>query len=150
LVLSAAAKVRPELIVPVDSGPSSPLAMSTPVTLKLLVLKLPPKLPPPPPPPPPPAGRAVPAVTEDVAHCHRHETAPVLGTMIATAGRALRTPGHRDRVPWCTTKTPPSTADMAAKLRRVVIAARFKASRLDQLASEEISTLRLAWEDFAA
>jgi hypothetical protein len=32
------------------------------------------------------------------------------------------------RAPWCTTKTQPSTTDMAAKLRRVIIAARFKAS----------------------
>jgi hypothetical protein len=39
---------------------------------------------------------------------------------------------------------------MAAKLRHVVIAARFKASRPDQPAPEEISTHRLAWEDFAA
>jgi hypothetical protein len=58
--------------------------------------------------------------------------------------------GHRDRAPWYTTKTQPSTADMAAKLRRVVIAARFKASRPDQPTPEEISTLRLAWEDLAA
>jgi hypothetical protein len=36
---------------------------------------------------------------------------------------------------------------MAAKLRRVIIAARFKASRPDQLTSAEISLLRLAWED---
>src|ERR1700761_8448258 len=56
LLSSAVVKVLPELIVPVDSGPSSPLAMSTPVTVKLLVLKLdvPPPVNPPPPPPPPP------------------------------------------------------------------------------------------------
>ncbi len=57
---------------------------------------------------------------------------------------------HRARAPWYANKTQPSTADMAAKLRRVIIAARFKASRPDQPAPEEISTLRLAWEDFAA
>ena len=53
---SAVVKVRPELIVPVDSGPSSPLAMSTPVTVKLLVLKL--DVPPPVNPPPPRAAAA--------------------------------------------------------------------------------------------
>jgi hypothetical protein len=57
---------------------------------------------------------------------------------------------HRARAPWYTTKAQPSTADMAAKLRRVIIAARFKASRPDQPTPEEISVLRLAWEDAAA
>ena len=40
-----------------------------------------------------------------------------------------------------------ATADMAAKLRRVIIAARFKASRPDQPTSQELTVLRLAWED---
>ena len=53
---------------------------------------------------------------------------------------------HRARAPWYVSKAQPSTADMAAKLRRVIIAARFKASRPDQPTSEEISILRLAWE----
>ena len=57
---------------------------------------------------------------------------------------------HRARAPWYTTKAQPSTADMAAKLRRVIIAARFKPSRSDQPTPEEISVLRLAWEDAAA
>jgi hypothetical protein len=57
---------------------------------------------------------------------------------------------HRARAPWYTGKAQPSTADMAAKLRRVIIAARFKASRPDQPTPEEISVLRLAWEDTAA
>jgi hypothetical protein len=39
---------------------------------------------------------------------------------------------HRARAPWYTTKVQPSTADMAGKLRRVLIAARFKASRPDR------------------
>jgi DDE superfamily endonuclease len=39
---------------------------------------------------------------------------------------------HRARAPWYTTKVQPSTADMTGKLRRVLIAARFKASRPDQ------------------
>jgi hypothetical protein len=33
---------------------------------------------------------------------------------------------HRARAPWYASKAQPSTADMAAKLRRVLIAARFK------------------------
>jgi hypothetical protein len=57
---------------------------------------------------------------------------------------------HRARAPWYTSKAQPSTADMAAKLRRVIIAARFKASRPDQPTPEEMSVLRLAWEDHAA
>ncbi len=57
---------------------------------------------------------------------------------------------HRARAPWYASKAQPSTADMAAKLRRVIIAARFKASRPDQPTPEEINVLRLAWEDAAA
>ena len=56
---------------------------------------------------------------------------------------------HRARAPWYTTKAQPSTADMAANLRRVTIAARFNASRPDQPTSEEISVLRLAREHAA-
>ena len=40
----------------------------------------------------------------------------------------------------------PATADMAAKLRRVMIAARFRASRPDQPTPQEIAVIRLAWE----
>ena len=47
-------------------------------------------------------------------------------------------------------KTQPSTADMTAKLRRVIIAARFKAYRPDQPTPEEIRVIRLAWENLAA
>jgi len=39
---------------------------------------------------------------------------------------------------------------MAAKLRRVIIAARFKASHHDQPTPEETRVIRLAWEDIAA
>ncbi len=39
---------------------------------------------------------------------------------------------HRARAPWYTTKAQPSTANMAGKLRRVLIAARFRASRPDR------------------
>ena len=57
---------------------------------------------------------------------------------------------HRARAPWYTTKVQPSTADMTSKLRRVLIAARFKASRPGQPTPEEINVIRLAWEDLAA
>jgi hypothetical protein len=39
---------------------------------------------------------------------------------------------------------------MAGKLRRVIIAARFKASRPAQPTPEEINAIRVAWEDLAA
>ena len=69
----------------------------------------------------------------------------------ATAGHdPADVAGHRARAPWYTTKAQPSTADMAAKLRRVIIAARFKATRPDQPTPEEIRVIRLAWEDLAA
>ena len=57
---------------------------------------------------------------------------------------------RRSLSPWYTSKAEPATADMAAKLRRVIIAARFKASRPDQPTPAEIHALRLAWEDAAA
>ena len=54
-------------------------------------------------------------------------------TWYATAGHdPADVRGHRAGAPWYTTKAQPSTADMAAKLRRVIIAARFRASRPDQ------------------
>ncbi len=57
---------------------------------------------------------------------------------------------HRARAPWYTTKAQPSTADMAAKLRRVLIAARFRPPQPDQPTLEEINVIRLAWEELAA
>jgi hypothetical protein len=57
---------------------------------------------------------------------------------------------HRARAPWYITKAQPSTADMAAKLRRVLIAARFQASRPSQPTPEEINVIRLAWANLAA
>jgi hypothetical protein len=69
----------------------------------------------------------------------------------ATAGHhPADTDARRARAPWYKAKTQPSTADMAAKLRRVLIAARFKPSRRDQPTCEEIHAIRLAWEDAAA
>ena len=57
---------------------------------------------------------------------------------------------RRTSAPWYASKAQPSTADMTAKLRRVIIAARFKAPRPDQPTPSEMSALRLAWEDAAA
>jgi hypothetical protein len=69
----------------------------------------------------------------------------------ATAGHhPADVENRRARAPWYRSKTQPSTADMAAKLRRVIIAARFQASRPDQPTREEIHAIRLAWEDLAA
>ena len=72
-------------------------------------------------------------------------------TWYATAGHdPADVEHHRARAPWYITKAKPSTADMAAKLRRVLIAARFQASRPDQPTPEEINVIRLAWEGLAA
>ena len=54
---------------------------------------------------------------------------------------------RRLNAPWYTTKAEPSTADMTAKLRRVIIAARFKRLYADQPEPAEIHAIRLAWED---
>jgi DDE superfamily endonuclease len=69
----------------------------------------------------------------------------------ATAGHdPADAENRRSAAPWYTTKSQPSTADMTAKLRRVIIAARFHVSRPDYPTREEISALRLAWADAAA
>ncbi len=66
----------------------------------------------------------------------------------ATAGHSpADTAARRRSAPWYTGKTEPSTADMTAKLRRVIIAAKFKPVRPDQPEPEEIHAIRLAWED---
>lgn len=66
----------------------------------------------------------------------------------ATAGHHPADAGARRLdAPWYTTKTEPSTADMAAKLRRVIIAAKFKQLGSDQPEPAEIHAIRLARED---
>jgi hypothetical protein len=51
----------------------------------------------------------------------------------ATAGHhPADTEARRLDAPWYTSKTEPSTADMTAKLRRVIIAARFKRVHADR------------------
>jgi hypothetical protein len=57
---------------------------------------------------------------------------------------------RRSQAPWYTTKSQPSTADMIAKLRRVLIATRFQATHPHQPTPAEIHTLRLAWDTHAA
>jgi len=72
-------------------------------------------------------------------------------TWYATAGHdPADVTEHRNRAPWYREKTQPSTADMHGKLRRVLIAARFKATHPDQPTPEEIRVIRLAWEAAAA
>jgi hypothetical protein len=71
-------------------------------------------------------------------------------TWYATAGHdPAGLQERRTQAPWYASKAEPATSDMAAKLRRVIIAARFKASRPDQPTPQEMSVLRLAWEDAA-
>jgi hypothetical protein len=66
----------------------------------------------------------------------------------ATAGHhPADTEARRLDAPWYTSKTEPSTADMTAKLRRVIIAAKFKRLHGDQPERAEIHAIRLAWED---
>jgi hypothetical protein len=69
-------------------------------------------------------------------------------TWYATAGHDPADLHERRMLaPWYTSKAEPATADMTAKLRRVLIAARFKPSRPDQPTLQELAVLRLAWED---
>jgi hypothetical protein len=66
----------------------------------------------------------------------------------ATAGHhPADAEARRLNAPWYTAKTEPSTADMTAKLRRVIIAAKFKRLRPDQPGPTEIHAIRMAWED---
>ena len=66
----------------------------------------------------------------------------------ATAGHhPADAEARRRNAPWYTSKTEPSTADMTAKLRRVIIAAKFKPVHADQPEPQEIHAIRLAWED---
>jgi hypothetical protein len=58
--------------------------------------------------------------------------------------------GARERAPWYRTKTQPSTQDMLAKLRRVIIAAQFHSTPPQPATPEEINILRLAWADAVA
>lgn len=57
---------------------------------------------------------------------------------------------RRTRQPWYTTKAEPSFEDMLAKLRRVIIAARFMPTRRNRPSPEQIRTVQQAWEAAAA
>src|SRR4030095_7943228 len=52
---------------------------------------------------------------------------------------------HRTRARWYTTKTEPSYDDMAIKLRRVIIAARFRSPYPDQVTPQETPAVLAAW-----
>lgn len=52
---------------------------------------------------------------------------------------------HRERAPWYTTKAEPSLSDMVAKLRRVIIAARFAPNSPSRPTDEEIRAVQQAW-----
>ena len=53
--------------------------------------------------------------------------------------------GHRTRARWYTTKTEPSYDDMAVKLRRVIIAARFHGPCPEQATPQETRAVLAAW-----
>ncbi|MDJ0347641.1 transposase [Streptomyces sp. H10-C2] len=52
---------------------------------------------------------------------------------------------RREHAPWYTTKTDPSVADMLAKLRRVIIAARFLPRSPGRPTDQEIRAVQQAW-----
>jgi len=57
---------------------------------------------------------------------------------------------HRARAPRYRTKAEPSTADMLAKLRRVLIAAKYRAVHPGEPTPAEIHAIQLAWDCAAA
>jgi hypothetical protein len=52
---------------------------------------------------------------------------------------------HRSRARWYTTKTEPSFDDMTIKLRRVIIAARFRPQAPHQASPEQTRAVLAAW-----
>jgi hypothetical protein len=52
---------------------------------------------------------------------------------------------HRARAPWYRSKANPSSADMLAKLRRVIIAAQYRPGRADAPTAAEITRVQHAW-----
>jgi hypothetical protein len=57
---------------------------------------------------------------------------------------------HRARAPWYRVRARPSTVDMGARLRRILVAARFQGISPRPANPEEINVIRLAWEYLAA
>jgi hypothetical protein len=69
----------------------------------------------------------------------------------ATAGHhADDVQAARALAPWYREKVQPSVLDMFAKLRRVIIAAQFRREDPRPVTPQEISVIRLAWENIAA
>ncbi|MFD8381358.1 hypothetical protein ACFV2X_22895 [Streptomyces sp. NPDC059679] len=67
-------------------------------------------------------------------------------TWYALAGhQPADTDEHRARARWYTTKTQPSFEDMTAKLRRTIIAHRFRGPHPHQAQPEEIQAVLTAW-----
>jgi hypothetical protein len=64
----------------------------------------------------------------------------------ATAGHApADVAERRSRSRWYVTKTEPSFEDMTIKLRRVIIAAKYRPQALDQVTPEQTRTVLAAW-----
>jgi hypothetical protein len=57
---------------------------------------------------------------------------------------------RREQAPWYRTKTHPAYHDMIIKLRRVLIAARFRAGKAANPTPEETRAIQLAWAEAAA
>jgi len=67
------------------------------------------------------------------------------GHRLVRIARSLRhdVAGHRAR--WYTTKAQPSYDDMTVKLRRIIIAARFRGPRPEQATPQETRAVLAAW-----
>jgi hypothetical protein len=63
--------------------------------------------------------------------------------LVSDPGPTCGTP--QARVRWYTTKTEPSYDDMAVKLRRVIIAARFRSPCPEQATPQEARAVLAAW-----
>ena len=57
---------------------------------------------------------------------------------------------RRAEAPWYRTKTQPAYLDMIVQLRRVLIAARFRAGKAEQPNPHEIAAIHMAWAEAAA
>ena len=69
----------------------------------------------------------------------------------ATAGHDSHDVAHRRAAaPWYRTKTHPAYHDMITKLRRVLIADRFRATNPHQPTPQEIRAVQAAWAEAAA
>ena len=69
----------------------------------------------------------------------------VIAWYTLTGHHPADTDEHRTRARWYTTKTQPSFEDMTAKLRRTIIAHKFRNPRTHQAQPEEIQAVLTAW-----